>query len=396
MEAEEFPWHFGVFDAHCHPTDIAASIDLIPSMKARALTIMATRGQDQEVVAHFADIHGVTPASLSQLYAVQDGNDRIPCRIIPSFGWHPWFSHQLYDDEHSSDSAGRDVSSETFKMAHYRSVLEPSPDDDAFIQSLPDPRPLSAYLNQIRRRLEQYPYALIGEIGLDRAFRVPDHREENVVNGDPALTPGTRDGKRLTPYRVNMNHQKRILEAQLHLAGEFSRSVSVHGVAAHGVVFEALRKTWRGHENLIPSKREKKRRSSVANAHQGEDEEDMQVKTSDSKSPKPFPPRICLHSYSGPVDPLKHYLHPSTPAIIFFSFSQVINFSTPSSKAIDIIKAVPNDRILVESDVHRAGELMDDLLEQMVRRICQLKQWTLEDGVRQLASNWRYFVFGER
>lgn len=391
-----FPWHLGVFDAHCHPTDIASSIDHIPSMKAKVLTIMATRGQDQEVVAHFADVHGVTQSSLSQLFNSQESNGPTPCRIIPSFGWHPWFSHLIYDDEPLSEPAGQDASAHTFKMTHYRSVLEPSPEDKDFLQTLPDPRPLSEYLSQTRRRLERYPFALIGEIGLDRAFRVPDHREEGSTDGDPALTPGTRDGKRLTPYRVSMNHQRRILKAQLNLAGELCRPVSVHGVAAHGVVFETIRDTWRGHEIVFSSKREKKRRSSVVDAHSNEDTTSTQDKASNIRNPEPFPPRICLHSYSGPLESLRHYLHPSIPATVFFSFSHVINFSSATSKAINVIKAIPNDRILVESDVHCAGEMMDDLLEQMVRRICQLKDWTLEEGVRQLASNWLCFVFGER
>ena len=396
MGEREFPWHLGVYDAHCHPTDIASSIDLIPSMKAKALTIMATRGQDQEVVAQFADVYGVTQPSLSQLYDIQESDGHTSCQIIPSFGWHPWFSHQLYDDKPSSHPVGENVSSEIFKITHYQSVLEPSPEDQAFLQSLPAPRPLSEYLSQTRRRLERYPFALIGEIGLDRAFRVPDHRDESKTMADPSLTPGTRDGKRLTPYRVSMNHQRRILKAQLNLAGELRRAVSVHGVAAHGIVFETLRDTWRGYENVVYSKRDKKRRSSVPDAHRNEDKVGADGQTSNIENSKPFPPRICLHSYSGPLEPLKQYLHPSVPATIFFSFSHLINFSSATSKAVDVIRAIPNDRILVESDVHRAGEMMDDLLEQMVRRICQLKQWTLEEGIRQLASNWLCFVFGER
>jgi Tat protein secretion system quality control protein TatD with DNase activity len=390
MGEEKFPWHLGVFDAHCHPTDIVSSIDLIPSMKAKVLTIMATRGQDQDVVAYFADVHGVTNASLPRLFEVEKSNGFTPCQIIPSFGWHPWFSHQIYDDS----SAREDLSLDETKMAHYKSVLEPSP-DDSFLHSLPDPRPLSEFLNQIRRFLERYPLALIGEIGLDRTFRIPDHREERSIRGDPSLTPGTRDGKPLTPYRVSMNHQRRILKAQLNLAGELRRPVSVHGVAAHGIVFETLKDTWRGYERVMPSIRDKKRRSRVADAHLHEDDVETHDDASTSTKPEPFPPRICLHSYSGPLESLKQYLHSSTPATVFFSFSQVINFPSDTSKAADVIKAIPNERILVESDVHCAGALMDDLLEQMVRRICKLKQWTLEEGTRQLASNWLRFVFGK-
>lgn len=385
-----FPWSLGIYDAHCHPTDTVSSRKQIPGMKARILTIMATRGEDQHLVAEFADELGLS----HKLKRGDEERQFLECQIIPSFGWHPWFSHLLYDDKNVDKGHSLERAE---KVNHYKSVVTPAPEDHDFILSLPDPRPLSDYLTQTREYLTRYPYAVVGEIGLDRAFRIP----QNWLPGDqsaitPGLTPGGREGRRLSPYRVSLDHQQKILTAQLRLAGEMQRPVSVHGVSAHGVLYETLRATWRSYEKKILSKRARKRRASAVAAYKDEDKDNAEMRSEQPRgTPKPFPPRVCLHSYSGPPDTLKQYLHQSVPATIFFSFSKVINFSTSSTKAVDVIKAVPSDRLLIESDLHCGGAQMDDLLEEIVRSVCQIKEWSLEEGVRLLASNWLHFIFGE-
>jgi len=382
---ESFPWHLGVFDAHCHPTDTMELIASIPSMKAKVLTVMATRAEDQALVLDTAQKLGIRREDL-QRSSEQWNNER---RVVPCFGWHPWFSHQMFDASQYRDSVSL---TEDEKVAHYQAALTPKPDDRDFLISLPDPRPFGHFLQQTRDYLEQHPLALVGEVGLDKQFRIPeawlpDSRDDR----DHSLTPGGREGRRLSPYRVSMEHQKKVLKAQLSLAAEMKRAISCHSVQTPGIVFDLLQELWKGHEKHVPSKRERKRMESDKTREAGAEEPAGESRD----SPEPYPPRICMHSYSGSAEALQQFLGPSVPVEFFFSFSTAINFSSGgASKAEASIKATPDHLILVESDLHTAGDRMDAHLQTIIRKVCALKQWTLEDGIRRLGINWKRFIFG--
>ncbi|KAK1829184.1 Cut9-interacting protein scn1 [Podospora conica] len=401
--AEPFPWHIGVYDAHCHVTDTMASVADIAGMRARVLTIMATRSQDQELVASVAAQHGIS--SRDEFGAALSAE--APGRVIPSFGWHPWFSHEFYDDSVKDTTFDPSGDADEQKTKHYTAVLSPAPDPD-FVASLPVPRSLSSFIDETRARLLSNPLTLVGEIGIDRAFRLPQgwHQSKDVERTE-GLTPGGRDGRLLSPHHVKLPHQVEVLKAQLRLAGELGRAVSVHGVQAHGVVFETLASLWKGHEKEVMSRRQQRRVAEGAEDFSSSEDDDYDEDDEEAREkprkpaakpyqPKPFPPRICLHSFSGPPQMLQQYLNPAIPAQIFFSFSVVVNLSTAGGegKFAEVIRACPDDRLLVESDIHTAGEEMDQLLEQICRKVCEIKGWSLSDGVTRLKENYEKFLFG--
>jgi Tat protein secretion system quality control protein TatD with DNase activity len=377
MDTEsDFPWHLGIYDAHCHPTDTMSSLDSIWKMKAKVLTIMATRFQDQELVHQTAIRIGF-----------HRGNSPDQTQVVPSFGFHPWFSYQLFDDSTFETEQLNSIQI----LEHYKSVLTPAPSskDEAFLNRLPKPMPLTGFVKSQREHLLQHPLALVGEVGIDKAFRLPEvwQSDENESR-DQSVTPGGREGRRLSPFRVNLEHQGKIFTAQLRLAGELQRPVSAHGVQAHGALLSALQQLCKDFKPL--SKRQKKQLG--INRPGVLDEDDM----SDSESPKPYPPRICLHSFSGPPEAIAPWFKSTIPSKVFVSFSTGVNFSTSAaSKAEEVIKWLPEDRILIESDLHTAGPEMDQRLEDITRKICRLRQWNLDVGVTRLAKNWELFVLGE-
>jgi Tat protein secretion system quality control protein TatD with DNase activity len=363
------------------------SIQDIPSMRAAALTIMATRAQDQDLVAEVASKHSNKDLKL----LLQNNSDERNACVVPSFGWHPWFSHLLYDDSadtptyRPTSGSGADNAA---KQAHYNAVLQPEPSPD-FVASLPTPVAVSTFLKETESRLSASPHALVGEIGVDKAFRLPEPwNPSEHADRDSTLTPGGREGRHLSTHRVRIEHQRDILAAQLRLAAQTRRAVSVHGVQAHGVLHDTLAATWKGHEREVITRR--KRRLVAKGAEDFSDQED------EDDSEKPYPPRICLHSFSASVEVLKQYLNPTIPARIFVSLSTAVNLSTDAgrTKTDEVLRALPDDSVLVESDLHIAGEHMEKALEDMYRHVCEVKGWELEEGVKKIAKNYEEFILG--
>ena len=199
-------------DVHCHPTVapvIATStIESLPC----TLCAMSSREGDQSMVAALARA--------------------CPDRIVPGFGYHPWWAHRI--------SLSAPAGTVPDYAAHYRALFLPESSsssqsssaelEEAFarlLPNLPPPISLADVLADVRVRLTEFPTAMLGEVGIDRAARIPW-----AGTVDAASSVGGTNGRTLSPFSTPFAHQLAILEAQLALAVELRRNVSLHSVKA--------------------------------------------------------------------------------------------------------------------------------------------------------------------
>lgn len=91
---------------------------------------------------------------------------------------------------------------------------------------LPDPIPLEEVISEVRNNLLSFPNGMLGEVGLDRAARIPYEYRASP--------------RELTPFHVPLDHQISVLEAQLALAIELKRNVSIHSVKCQQATLDLL------------------------------------------------------------------------------------------------------------------------------------------------------------
>ncbi|KAI8587421.1 hypothetical protein BDZ88DRAFT_425385 [Geranomyces variabilis] len=197
---------------------------------------------------------------------------------------------------------------------------------------------------ELKAVLARHSTALVGEIGIDGVAR------DRATNEVYPLTP-----------------QLEIFKRQLLLAAENNRRVSVHTVRAHGHLLAALQELRDGKtsQNGGGSQGGKKRSSG-------------------------FPPAVMNHSWSGSVETLRALLA-MTPGgdRLWFSFSTGVNGRSP--KTPERIRAVPDNRILIESDLHDAA-LIDAALWDACRMVADAKGWSMLETAERTRRNAEEFL----
>ncbi|CDO73096.1 hypothetical protein BN946_scf185007.g150 [Trametes cinnabarina] len=370
-----------VVDVHCHPTDSEAK--MTHHVVAEGLPIricaMATRRSDQELVAGLARAH--------------------PDKVVPCFGYHPWFYHWI------------SLTPAPSKESHYRALFLPSSPPpkpelvaafERLLPYLPEPIPLSDLLQDVRSRLVQFPGAMLGEVGIDRVCRIPYSRPADPPYANCA---DHEDGssRELSPFTIPLEHQLAILEAQLALAVELKRNVSLHSVKCQQATCELLdrMKTKHGAAWL---------RISVDLHSCGLSPQTWQQISVGRRPCEQCPSRAALEPPNRTLIVARIDLfepsqkrHPN----VFLSLSTAINARSPAHRAL--IAACAPDRILVESDFHDV-RLSAPYTWHMLCTVAAVKGWRVEEvwdedeaavreekwgAVRRLEENWKLFVRGE-
>ena len=345
------------FDVHCHIQEDARCAEKIVRLVStggggggghrRRLAVMGTRPSDWPTVHQLMETVKVSPATADTGL------------LVPCFGYHPWFAHQ-YQPEH---------------------------------------------LDQLKRWLLRYPRAIVGECGWDRVATIPlahladdlglrhsassndDDKDDNHhdnhhetatdATGGPterrsstvaapldSPTPQPPPPQPQPQYsRINSfdSHQTLVFQRHFDLAVELQRPMSIHVVQAHGYLLDYLREL----ADRFPSMRQWKR---LSNGEQVAMERSL------------VPPRIMLHSYSGPTDLLRQLLklRGGIGARIYISLSTIIHRRLPEERVHDLMRAIPDDRLLLESDVHDL-DLVPQAIHELAQWVSQVRGWSLEE-----------------
>ncbi|KAJ3217416.1 hypothetical protein HDU67_007999 [Dinochytrium kinnereticum] len=206
------------------------------------------------------------------------------------------------------------------------------------------------WLEQLESLLIEKADAFVGEIGLDGVATYPN---SNV--------------------KYDMDHQLVIFRTQFELAAKLQRCVSVHAVQCFGKILQFFSERVKA----FPKKKKE------VNANRDEGVDMYMAK---------WPAAIMLHSFSGSLDILKAILRFPKPIAdrFYFSFSYVVN-ARSMQKTEEKIRMIPDDRILIESDLHDS-ELIEDACIQACEMVASAKGWSMPETIGRTGANAKAFL----
>ena len=106
-----------------------------------------------------------------------------------------------------------------------------------------------------------------------------------------------------------------------------------------------------------------------------------------------LPPAIAMHSYTGSWDFARdlNRLAEKKGSKLYFGFSNFVNGRQKAARREALIKKLPDDRILIESDLEDAAAI-DDHLDLALKLVAQAKGWTTDQTIAQCQANAHTFI----
>ncbi|EDO14564.1 hypothetical protein Kpol_361p1 [Vanderwaltozyma polyspora DSM 70294] len=290
-------------DAHCH---VRTPIDDTEDSKFEI-------GNDGEIIRCVMSTNNLDWEKVKRLKGCGD-------QIIRCFGIHPWYSHLFSNGD-------------VRKVEHYADVLDYK-DESEFVKllnHLPDPIPIELY---IRKEFDTNSVMVIGEIGLDKLFRLPE---------SGFYTDGEHP---LSRVKVKMSHQIFVFTRMCQLASKYDKPVSIHNVKSHGQMYDICKQELFNNVSI----------------------------------------KICLHSYSGSLDSLKSFwLKEYGADRIYLSLSKWINFKSLED-AKNLVSILPVGSILTETD-YPIDTFSSKELKEKLQFICiHLQEFLKLDSVDEVKS----------
>lgn len=206
--------------------------------------------------------------------------------------------------------------------------------------------------------LREHQDAIVGEIGLCKCAK--------NLRG-----PGAK--AKVWPMQVDAFLQ------QLTIAAELQRPVSVHCVKAHQTLLDCLKAP-------VPQ-RLLTELSDLMNVHGHKAR---------------LPPAIALHSFSGTIEHVRQLLAIEVLRDrLFFGFSHTVNVVMGASRGskeydrlLEVIRAVPDDSLLIESDVNDVESARASMW-LAVQLVAEARAWSVEHVAERTSLNGMRFLHAQ-
>jgi Tat protein secretion system quality control protein TatD with DNase activity len=329
------------------------------------IALMSTQPRDFPIVKNLSD--AILPLSQKDIdekektdYSDDDVGTHSTMEVVRNYGVHPWFLRQAQSD---------------FAGIRYR--------ETAFTTDVTNTTP--TWLPYLKQKLESDPLAHVGEIGLDGArYEIdPDTNEKTLVS--------------------TMESQIEAFEAQMHLAADMNRSVSLHAVRCWGPLMDSLRRLKGTRSKMRKETRierkKLKRELELCNEEGGSSNADIfESYRQIDEDVLLFPRKIYFHAFGGKaalVDQLDAICRDkssessatSKNAVeTFYGFAPVVNFR--SHKTAAIVRKVGINRLVLETDVEDYARVNADL-KSSIEYIAEALEMEEEEVLRHTRNNAR-------